>query len=114
MNKNMKKILTSLFGITLAVSLSACGAGGNQPAATTPAEPEKKEEAPAAEEKALTIGITQIVEHPALDAAKKGFVDYLNENGFAEGEKGRIRLPKCTRKYGYCHGDCSEICSRPS
>jgi putative ABC transport system substrate-binding protein len=86
LNKNMKKILTSVFGITLAISLSACGGGASQ-SATTPAEPEKKDEAPAAEEKALTIGVTQIIEHPALDAAKKGFIDYLNENGFAEGEK---------------------------
>jgi putative ABC transport system substrate-binding protein len=33
------------------------------------------------------IGISQIVEHPALDATRKGFIDYLNENGYPEGEK---------------------------
>ncbi len=28
------------------------------------------------------VGITQIVEHPALDATRKGFLDDLEENGF--------------------------------
>jgi len=33
-----------------------------------------------------TIGIMQIIEHPALDAAKKGFLDGLAEEGFTEGK----------------------------
>lgn len=33
-----------------------------------------------------TIGIMQIIEHPALDAAKKGFMDGLAEEGFVEGK----------------------------
>ncbi|MGE5585939.1 MAG: ABC transporter substrate-binding protein [Bacillota bacterium] len=33
-----------------------------------------------------TIGIMQIIEHPALDAAKKGFMDGLAEEGLVEGE----------------------------
>jgi len=32
------------------------------------------------------IGISQFVEHPALDAVRQGFIDYLNENGYVEGE----------------------------
>jgi putative tryptophan/tyrosine transport system substrate-binding protein len=34
----------------------------------------------------LKIGVIQIVEHPALDAARQGFVDVLAENGYVEGE----------------------------
>lgn len=34
----------------------------------------------------LDIGITQIVEHPALDEARQGFIDLLEENGYIEGE----------------------------
>jgi len=34
----------------------------------------------------LVIGITQIVEHPALDAARDGFISALEEAGFKEGE----------------------------
>lgn len=33
------------------------------------------------------IGIIQIVEHPALDAARQGFVDALKDNGKADGEQ---------------------------
>jgi putative ABC transport system substrate-binding protein len=38
----------------------------------------------AAEEKKLTIGISQIVEHPALDAARQGFIDALKDGGYVE------------------------------
>ena len=35
-------------------------------------------------EEKIEIGITQIVEHPALDSAVIGFKDALKENGFDE------------------------------
>lgn len=35
---------------------------------------------------ALTVGIIQLVEHPALDAACKGFIDGLAEAGYKDGE----------------------------
>lgn len=34
----------------------------------------------------LKIGITQIVEHPALDSARQGFIDALADNGYVDGE----------------------------
>jgi putative ABC transport system substrate-binding protein len=34
----------------------------------------------------VTIGIVQIVEHAALDAARDGFIQALADNGFIEGE----------------------------
>jgi putative ABC transport system substrate-binding protein len=40
-----------------------------------------------AADKVFRIGISQIVEHPALDAVRKGFIDFLGENGFKEGER---------------------------
>lgn len=39
-----------------------------------------------AEEKKITIGISQIVEHPALDAARQGFIDALKDAGYVEGK----------------------------
>ncbi|MBZ4642909.1 MAG: putative tryptophan/tyrosine transport system substrate-binding protein [Deferribacteres bacterium] len=36
--------------------------------------------------KTLNIGITQIVEHPALDACRQGFIDKLKEYGFEDGK----------------------------
>lgn len=38
------------------------------------------------ESQQLGVGIIQIVEHPALDAARDGFKDILEENGLVEGE----------------------------
>jgi putative ABC transport system substrate-binding protein len=38
----------------------------------------------AAGEKKITIGISQIVEHPALDAARQGFIDALKDGGYVE------------------------------
>jgi putative ABC transport system substrate-binding protein len=40
-----------------------------------------------AAEKVVRIGITQIVEHPALDATRKGFIDYLEQHGYKAGAK---------------------------
>ncbi|MTI69354.1 MAG: ABC transporter substrate-binding protein [Firmicutes bacterium] len=37
-------------------------------------------------EDVVKIGITQIVEHPALDASRKGFIDALESKGFKDGE----------------------------
>ncbi|MGI6555265.1 MAG: ABC transporter substrate-binding protein [Bacillota bacterium] len=34
----------------------------------------------------VTIGITQIVEHPALDSARQGFIDAMTEGGYVEGD----------------------------
>jgi putative ABC transport system substrate-binding protein len=45
-----------------------------------------------AAEKSVTIGITQIVEHPALDADRKGFVDELKEQGYVEGKNLSIEV----------------------
>ncbi|MCF6097330.1 ABC transporter substrate-binding protein [Thermovorax subterraneus] len=39
-----------------------------------------------AEQKGFKIGISQFVEHPALDAARNGFIDGLKEAGFEEGK----------------------------
>ncbi|KAA0257984.1 ABC transporter substrate-binding protein [Deferribacter autotrophicus] len=36
--------------------------------------------------KVIKVGITQIVEHPALDACRKGIIDKLKELGYIEGK----------------------------
>ncbi len=40
---------------------------------------------PVGADRVFRIGISQIVEHPALDATRKGFLDDLKEHGYAEG-----------------------------
>lgn len=44
------------------------------------------------EEKVLNIGIVQYMDHVALDAARQGFIDALNENGYIDGENIAIDL----------------------
>ncbi len=41
-------------------------------------------------EKTLNIGVVQLTEHPALDAAYQGFVDGLAEAGYKDGENIKI------------------------
>jgi putative ABC transport system substrate-binding protein len=67
-----KKVVALGLALTLALGLVAgCGGTGD-----------KK---PAAK-KMYNVGIAQLVEHPALDAANKGFVDGLASKGYKEGQ----------------------------
>ena len=68
----MKKGLAVLLSGAMLL-LAACGGGGNQ------ASGEKKDEM-------VKIGITQIVEHPSLDAAREGFIEALKDAGYEEGK----------------------------
>lgn len=40
--------------------------------------------------KVVKIGISQIIEHPALDASRKGFIDALKSKGFEDGKNIKI------------------------
>lgn len=56
--------------------LTACGAGSKE----TSGEAKEKNE------KVVKIGISQIVEHPSLDAAREGFIAALKDAGYVEGK----------------------------
>lgn len=80
----MKKMLAALLAALMVLSLAACGASSAPAATTAPAATEAA--APAATEaateaaapaKVYNIGICQLVQHPALDAATQGFKDAL-------------------------------------
>lgn len=65
----MKKLLSVLLVALMALTLVGCSSS-------------KTEDTPAAdEEKVLKVGVIQLLEHAALDAATKGFVDVLEANG---------------------------------
>ena len=59
-----KRIFAALLAVLLTFSLTACGG---------------KKDDPEPEEKKFRIGICQLVVHPALDEATKGFMDALTE-----------------------------------
>ncbi|MEW9668522.1 ABC transporter substrate binding protein [Ammoniphilus sp. 3BR4] len=72
----MKKITKrSILCFSLAAMCLVSACGGEEPSDASSAN------------ESVRIGVSQIVEHPALDAAKQGFIDYLNENGYEEGSK---------------------------
>ena len=70
--KSNKKILSLILSLTLgATLLTGCSGGGKSSGSS---------------DEVKKIGITQLVEHPALDQAREGFIEGLKENGFVEGE----------------------------
>ena len=70
----MRKMLAPVFALVIALSLAACGSAP----ASTPAE-EPAAAPAAAEGEVYTVGICQLVQHVALDAATQGFKDALTE-----------------------------------
>jgi putative ABC transport system substrate-binding protein len=73
--KMFSKKMVRMVALAAAMALVA-GCGGEQ----------KKEAPKAAESKNVKVGIVQLVEHPALDAANKGFVEGLASRGYKEGK----------------------------
>ena len=79
----MKKLITLILALSFVFMLAACG--GSAPAATAapaaaPAEAAPvSEAAPADEAQTFVVGICQLVQHPALDAATEGFKEALVE-----------------------------------
>lgn len=68
-SKKLKALAAGLM-LTLALGMAGCGGDGQ--------DGKKVEKA--------NVGIVQLVEHEALDAANKGFVDGLASKGYKEGE----------------------------
>lgn len=98
MKNRMRKLLSLALAAVVAVSMAACGVGGTAAAGGTAQADENKEEAvetaaesaadtePAADTETeavadesvhYTVGICQLVQHVALDAATQGFKDAI-------------------------------------
>ena len=83
--KKLNKLAAAAMTVIMAISLTACGGSSSAAsgetataeAAGSAAEAAATESAPAADGKTYTIGVCQLVQHPALDAATKGFEDAL-------------------------------------
>ena len=76
-----KKILAMMMTGAMVFGLTACGSTGSQ-TADTPASTETsdtEEDVSAGGDATYTIGICQLVQHEALDAATEGFKDALTE-----------------------------------
>lgn len=82
----MRKAVSLLMAATMTLGLAACGSsastGSESSAATSTASASSEasaEAATAAEGQSYTVGICQLVQHDALDAATQGFKDALTE-----------------------------------
>lgn len=67
-----KKLIAMLLSAAMCLSLAACGQKADTPDTTDPAEP-------SGDAATYTVGICQLVQHVALDAATQGFKDALTE-----------------------------------
>ena len=77
----MKKSFFTTLVILIALSLILAGCGNQRNSNSTGENTEAGNS-----EKLFKIGISQFVEHPALDGARQGFIDGLKEAGFEEGK----------------------------
>ena len=69
-----KKLLALVLAAAMTLSLTACGGSKTETPADNSGDTAADTKAPA-----YTVGICQLVQHPALDAATQGFMDALNE-----------------------------------
>jgi putative tryptophan/tyrosine transport system substrate-binding protein len=76
----VEKKISGIFAFLLSATLLS-GCASSQTSTSQKSLKDKKE---------IKIGISQIVEHPALDAARKGFIDALKEKGFEDGKNIKI------------------------
>lgn len=69
----MKKLLSLLVALMMILTLGACSSKTDETAGGEPAVSEEKA--------AYVVGIVQLVQHPALDAATQGFKDAIAASG---------------------------------
>ena len=74
--KKSKLSKLAALGLAGLLALTGCSTGGN-----TPAEQPSTNPGGEAEKTKFLIGINQLTEHPALDDARQGFIDGLEELG---------------------------------
>ena len=76
----MKKLLSVIMASAMALSLVACGTdSAAQKEANTASEPAAEETVASDEAKTYNVGVIQLVQHPALDAATEGFEKALKD-----------------------------------
>ena len=90
----MNKILGTLLAMSLSVVAIGCGSSqetvkseeAKTEASETPVESKEASSTANADDANYKIGVIQLVEHSALDAAYQGFVDGLKELGYEDGK----------------------------
>ena len=88
MKKNGKRTLSAVLALILALMLAACSGGNTETADATEAGGGTEQTGAAAADGEIQykIGVSQLAEHPALDASYEGFVAALADAGYVDGE----------------------------
>ena len=74
-----KKLLALVLATAMTLSLASCGGSKTETPSTGSDNSSASSDNSSAEGATYTVGICQLVQHPALDAATQGFIDALNE-----------------------------------
>jgi putative tryptophan/tyrosine transport system substrate-binding protein len=61
------------------------------------------------QQKMIQIGVLQFASHPALDSAREGFVDYLAQAGFKDGEKVKLEIQNSQRDMSVARTICKKF-----
>ncbi|HHV32914.1 MAG: ABC transporter substrate-binding protein [Ruminococcaceae bacterium] len=93
----MKKAIALLLAGVMALSGTACSSASST-ASVTPAG-----------EKKFKIGVVQLVEHPALDAAYKGFVEELKAQGLVDGKNLKLEFENAQGEQANCQTIASKL-----
>ena len=83
MKKGIFRTICS-FTVATAMVLTATACSSSQPAEQ---QGEEQTQQQSEDGEQIKIGVLQLMEHDALDNARKGFVDALAEGGYVDGEK---------------------------
>ncbi|MEG2038878.1 MAG: ABC transporter substrate-binding protein [Oscillospiraceae bacterium] len=84
----MKKLLALILTVSM-TAMMMTGCVSKKPEANAPEKP-KEEQTATPNDKQMTIGIVQIVEHPSLDTIRESFIAGLADQGFKDGENLKI------------------------
>ncbi|HHX36790.1 MAG TPA: ABC transporter substrate-binding protein [Clostridiaceae bacterium] len=110
MKNKLVRLLTGVIALTMLVlATAACGEKNesseesqNAPETSTQADETDTDVDNSEDVKSARIGVIQFMEHPSLDQAYNGFVDYLAENGYVEGENLEIDFQNAQGEQANC------------
>lgn len=107
----VKKVIAILLAGAMALSATACSAGSS---AGSSAPAAGNSTASASSQKQIKIGVVQLVEHPALDAAYKGFVDGLKKEGYEDGKNIKISYENAQGEQANCQTIANKLVNEKS
>lgn len=84
----MKKFLSVILALTLStIMLAGCGSASNSSSSS-----EAETGSADTSGKTYNIGVIQYTEHPALDAAREGFISALKDAGYVDGQNIKLDI----------------------